>query len=255
MKARKLTITALVALLSAGAGGCTGTIYKQSTLGDLETLSVDARQRLSFVGLYTDEDGYTRRALCTEPSPDAAVARAASFAAALSNPILAPGATTAAGNAAAGVAGSSSEAIASLSARTQTIQLLRDGYFRACEGLLNGVIDKWDYKAILSNIDATMVALAAVDALGGSSTQAPGVAVTTGPASATAPVNGANVSASAGEGTTTSVVVQETFPQRGKVEEAQANAIRAIALEAMKAARAREARLAQLRSGSVVRRR
>src|SRR5690242_636549 len=118
-------------------GGCDGTIYKKDNFGDLDSLSIDARQRLAFVGDYKDEKLITRRAVCVEPSPDAAVARAAALAAGGSSPVASAKGDASIGAIDAALSGSSSEAVASLGLRTQTIQLLRDGYYRACEGLLN----------------------------------------------------------------------------------------------------------------------
>ena len=159
--------------------GCSGTIYKKSTLADLSTLSIDARQRLSFVGEYQGSDPeISRRILCTEPSPDAIVARAAVLSAAGNAP-LPSGTGASAGTIAASFGAGSTEAAGSIGLRTQSIQLLRDGYFFACQGVMNGYIDSDDYKIILANLDATMVALTAVDALGGTA-QAPSVVIAAG---------------------------------------------------------------------------
>ena len=69
-----------------------------------------------------------------------------------------------------------SEAVASIAMRTQTIQLLRDGLFRACEAYMNGAIDQHQYNIILLNIDRLMVTLLGVDAIGGMG-MAPAVAI------------------------------------------------------------------------------
>jgi hypothetical protein len=223
------------------AAGCSGTIDQQSTLGGIDTLRIDARQRLAFVADYRDRENVQRRALCVEPSPDAAVARAAALAASGNSPLPTVGGVAGPGGVSAALGASSSEAIASLGIRTQTIELLRDGYYRACEGLINGVINDEDYAIILANIDATMIALAAVDALSmAGTTQAPGVAITSGGSTGAAPQGGTTVLAAAGGGTSSPLVIQTEAPPPQTMTAAQAEAIRAIALEAMKNARERQ---------------
>jgi hypothetical protein len=176
------------------------------------------------------------------------VARAAALAAGGNAPLPSAGGVAGQGTISAGLGASSSEAVASLGIRTQTIELLRDGYYRACEGLINGVIDDDDYAIILANIDATMIALAAVDALSvAGTTRAPGVAITSGGASATAPPENATVLATAGGGTSSPLLIQTESATSQTMTAAQAEAIRAIALEAMKNARERQNVVYQMR--------
>jgi len=68
------------------------------------------------------------------------------------------------------VAGASSEAAASIAMRSKTIQLLRDGLFRACEAYMNGGIDQHQYNVVLLNIHKLMITLLGVDAIGGMAT-------------------------------------------------------------------------------------
>jgi hypothetical protein len=237
----------LVMAAALAGSGCSGTINQQSTLGGIDTLRIDARQRLAFVADYRDRQNVQRRALCVEPSPDAAVARAAALAAGANSPLPPVGGVAGPGTISTGLGASSSEAVASLGIRTQTIELLRDGYYRACEGLINGVIDDDDYEIILANIDATMIALAAVDALSVSgTTRAPGVAITSGGATGTAP-GSTTLVATAGGGASSPLVVQTESPASQTMTAAQAEAIRAIALEAMKNARERQNFVYQMR--------
>lgn len=216
-----LWLMASVAL--SGCGGA-GTIYKKNTLGDLDTLSVDARQRLAFVGDYTDKHGQRLRALCLESSPEAAVAQAATLAAAKETPVpaLVNGAPQTATEKAS-VSGATSETLASLSLKTQTIQIFRDGYYRLCEGLLNGVIDEGDYEYVLASVDSTMIALAAVDALGDTATAAPAVSITAGPVKYLDPKDNTYKDLVAGS----SIVVQ---PPAGGSEWASGNEVRATAI-------------------------
>lgn len=103
-----------------------------------------------------------REYLCAEPSPD--VARVVQ--AALSNSISASGTGT---PATGGVAieaqlasqlnASRSEGIAQLTKRIATIQLLRDGLYRACEAYANGAIGREIYTAIISRYDRMMITM------------------------------------------------------------------------------------------------
>jgi hypothetical protein len=95
---------------------------------------------------------------CAEPSPDVAKIAAAAMDASAS------GSASSAGDAvspalAASLATSRSEALAQLGQRIATVQLLRDGMFRACEAFSNGAIDKSAYSAILSRYDKLMITM------------------------------------------------------------------------------------------------
>jgi hypothetical protein len=165
MRQRKFILTLFAASVLSGCGG--STIYKQSRFGDLDVLSVDAKQRLVIQG---DVGG--QRIVCTEPSPDAIVAQAAQFAAAGAAPVSG-------GNASAKLAGGFSESAGSIGLRTQTIQLLRDGYFRLCEARLNNQITNRDYQATLYFIDEFIATVAAIESLGGI-VQAPPITISSG---------------------------------------------------------------------------
>ncbi|HJQ56398.1 MAG TPA: hypothetical protein VJ890_05805 [Vineibacter sp.] len=154
--------------VAASVVACDGTIFKSFDLRSGQSLSIDARQRLVLVGdrqvsRRLDDGSYHRdRVVCTEPSPDALVAKAAAIAASATNAQVA-----------ASLGGSISEAAASIGVRTPTIQLLRDGLFRACEAYLNGAIDKEEYHTILFNYDRVMTALIIIEAVAGFKLQPP----------------------------------------------------------------------------------
>jgi hypothetical protein len=141
--------------------GCADHIFRPFDVDRGESLSVDARQRVILV---THKGGRTRdrTIVCTEPSPDAATGgRFASGNVAASLPPAAPGKDVQVAAATA-----SSEATALIAMRTQTVQLLRDGLYRACEAYMNGAIDQHQYNIVLLNIDKLMVTLLGVDAVG-----------------------------------------------------------------------------------------
>lgn len=127
----------LTVLVALAAGCADSTIHKISAVGDVNTLSLDAKQRLVFVA---DRSGghhsSHERVTCTEPMPDALVAKAAVLAA--SGNFQETGGPTVGGN----VSGGQTETAGSIGYRDNTIQMLRDGYFRLCEAYLNGAIDK-----------------------------------------------------------------------------------------------------------------
>lgn len=158
---RIITIILLLHFLT----GCANYIFKTFDIdGAGDSLSLGAKQRLVLV---THEGGKTRdrKIVCAEPSPDAFTATSA----AASGAITFPGAN--AGNANATLA--RGETAASLAMRTQTIQLLRDGYYRACEAYMNGAIDQYQYNIILLNIDKLMIVLLGVDSIAGTRNVAP----------------------------------------------------------------------------------
>jgi hypothetical protein len=166
--------------------GCNGTIHRKTQLGQDTILAVDARQRLVVEGKHPVSG---QRIYCAEPSPDAIVAQAASLASALEAPGAAQGQPIKAALA-AGVA----ESAASIGLRTQTIQLMRDGYYRLCEALVNGQIGPEEYRDIVSNIDGFILTMMAIEQLGDKAFAAPNVAISASNNS------GANISGQANSG-------------------------------------------------------
>ncbi|MDP1700639.1 MAG: hypothetical protein Q8L53_06740 [Aestuariivirga sp.] len=148
------------ASLSLVLAACSGsTIHKRSSLGDIQTLSLDAKQRLVITG----HNEYGKSIVCAEPSPDALVAQAAVLSA--SGRYAGPqGSPSAGGNVGVGL----QESAASIGYRTQSIQILRDGYYRLCESYLNGAIKEDEYRKVVSNLDTFIVVALAVDGLGNS---------------------------------------------------------------------------------------
>ena len=99
-----------------------------------------------------------RHIRCAEPSPDVAKAVSNGFGADLSALVSGlPGNVTP--QVAAAVSRSHAEAIAQLTERLATMQLLRDGLYRACEAYANGAISDTTYAVMLSRYDKTMVTM------------------------------------------------------------------------------------------------
>jgi hypothetical protein len=162
--------------LSLMLAACDGsTIYKKSDLGGVRTLSIDAKQRLVLVGTRTEEDGTKTRVVCAEPSPDALVAQAAVLSA--SGNYKGPEGQPSAG---ANVGVGLQESASSIGLRTQSIQILRDGYYRLCETYMNGAISNDEYRRVTLNLDTFINVALAIDGLGNAKS-APAVAIGTGP--------------------------------------------------------------------------
>jgi hypothetical protein len=170
-----MTLKSMLALACAAStlAACQGgTIYRKDTFGDYRVLAVDARQRL----VIQKGDG-ADAIICTEPSPDAIVAQAAQLAAAANGNI------GAARTASAQLAGGFSESAASIAMRTQSIQLLRDGYFRLYEAYMNNVLPPQEYYRIIAFIDEFIATVVAIEAIGGTVVAAPVTVYASGNAS------------------------------------------------------------------------
>lgn len=136
-------------------GGCSTVIHKEFSLGDEanKALSVDAQQRLVFV-THRENSEKNRQVICAEPSPDVFAALAASTSG---------GADF--GGKKLEFASSIAQSAAELGPRTQTIQLLRDGLYRACEAYMNGALNGQAYRQILHGYDEILITLVAIDGL------------------------------------------------------------------------------------------
>lgn len=155
---RNLKRIAVIAGLSIALAGCGGgTIFKQFKLSDGTSITTGARQRVIInspinpTPTEPSRPGQVNpvRIVCAEPSPDVALAVANSFGLGVS--VVSKGSGS--------VSASQAEGIAQLAERVSTIQLLRDGLYRACEAYANGAISSTVYTLIISRIDDVMVTL------------------------------------------------------------------------------------------------
>ncbi len=151
--------------------GCANqrSIYRStSPADDFHLVTVDAKQRFLITATETDSNGReTLQRFCAEPSPDTFSAFAASLSA--------EGRTKAFEGA---LQSAFSENAASLGLRTQAIQLLRDGMYRACEGAINGDIRDRDFVDLHRRYQRIMVTLVAIEQLTGA-VHPPAVAIQT----------------------------------------------------------------------------
>lgn len=152
MSCHLLAISSALALLT----GC-GSTYslKEFTPASNRTSAalVDIKQRAIFTGQSTKANA--PMIVCAEPSPDAMSSLASEFAA---DAKLKEALT-------ATLAFSQQESSAFVGLRTQTIQLLRDGMYRLCEGYLSGALSQADFAWLSRRYQRNMVALLTIEQL------------------------------------------------------------------------------------------
>ena len=160
MSASFLRVLALFPfVLVAGCGGGS-TIHKTQPFGPEQALVTSADVRLVnktkpknvLGGRVTPET-----IICAEPSPDVAKAVSESFNLGGSFGGGIPSGVSA--EAAAAISLARAEGMAQLTQRLATIQLLRDGLYRACEAYANGAISDTTYAVMISRFDDTMVTM------------------------------------------------------------------------------------------------
>lgn len=165
-----MRILILAAALTLGACANLNAINYTRHMPANRALMVDSDQR----GILTGDLSDTRIA-CAEPSPDTTSVLAAAAAANLSRREL--------GELQASLA--LSESAMTIGLRTPTIQLLRDGMYRLCEGYMNGSITPENFALLVNRYQEMMVGLVAIEQLTGV-VHAPASAIRAGAATATA---------------------------------------------------------------------
>ena len=132
-------------------------IFNRFSTADQESVSIDAHQRAIIT---TTLDKRARTIYCAEPSPDAFASIGRTIAGSL-----------AAGNEAqqrfaAGLSDSVvKQASNDLSSRNATIQLLRDGLYRACEAYASGALRPNEYVGIVGQYQNVILALLSIEFL------------------------------------------------------------------------------------------
>ena len=180
------TTTIMLVAVAAGLAAC-GKVYDETGSRShglnrplLTTASVRTVQRHGFDGIDRASGRVIPSAItCAEPSPDVALAfgegrsrglTLGGLEALLAPPAAAAGAARpSAGdlNVALSLAASHAEAVAQLGERLATIQLLRDGLYRACEAYANGAITPTIYTLMVSRMDELLVTLLSTEIAGG----------------------------------------------------------------------------------------
>ncbi len=166
-------------ILSLGAIGCSAnhnTAFRNFSVDDGSGAMVDIKQRAIISSRQPYEiynattekyDKYEKFVVCAEPSPDALSAYAAELAAEGGN-----------GQVSASLAAATQETAAYVGLRTQSIQLLRDAFYRACEGYMGGALTPVQFDILTRRYQRYMVALLGIEQLTGT-VKAPPVTLTT----------------------------------------------------------------------------
>jgi hypothetical protein len=137
--------------------GCAYLTHYKSDLGQPQTgVSVDIKQRMVLLNKKAQASDEWQR-ICAEPSPDALSSLGASLGAGILRP---SGSNTQ-------VAAALNESAAYVGLRTQSIQLMRDAMYRACEAFMSGAIEKDDYLFLQRRFQAQVVGLLAIEQLTG----------------------------------------------------------------------------------------
>lgn len=145
----------VVATFAAGCGNFSSvhrtldTTSGQGVLIDIKQRAILAAQRPG------NNSGESHAVVCAEPSPDALSAYAFDLAAQGSFP----------GGKSIGASMGSAESAAFIGLRTQSIQLLRDQFFRACEAYMNRAINAAEYNLLIRRYQKQTAALLAIEQL------------------------------------------------------------------------------------------
>lgn len=210
-------------------------VYRETYMTDGRTLVLDNEQsaiigmpaRYNYDYAYNEDGSYqrdsngdpiirrssSRHVICAQPAPDALSAASGSSS------IL--GEVFGQGNASA--AASAAESVANITTRTQSIQLLRDAFFRLCEGFGNEGIDGYEYGLLTRRFQSNMMAILAIEQLTGAVT-GPSVVL--------------NAGSNASMGDAISNLVERRIQMREDLQQAEA---RIEELDDMEAATAEEA--------------
>lgn len=160
---KKAALAAAATLLAAGCSQMDGTIVETRELRDGLSLVTGADVRT--INRVKGPRG-GEYITCAEPSPDVAkaVGQSLNLGGSLGIAGLPSGIDP---QVAAAISQARAESVAQLGERLATIQLLRDGLYRACEAYANGAISETAYAIMLSRYDDTMVTMMLGEIAGG----------------------------------------------------------------------------------------
>ncbi len=209
-KARIAALAVTTFALSACSANY-GSIFRTFDTNNGQSIAFDANQR-AVIAFRTIDN---RVAFCAEPSPDAMGALSTSISAALKLIVQDPN-NQVAGQLANSLATQTSEAI---SRRTATIQMMRDGLYRACEAHAGSALTIEEYAAQIQRYQNVILALATMEMLV-DATRPPRIAGTVGGGATSTTVNGAQeqagqANATAGAAMTQVVATPATAPVAG----------------------------------------
>ncbi len=153
---RGALVAVIVVALLAGCTANDASIFRHFETAGTEATAVDAKQRFLIT---VDPDNKVE--FCAEPSPDALSAISSSLSTSLSVGVFGQG------EGAAGIASSLQEAAVQIGKRNATVQLFRDGWYRLCEGSLNGDVGASTYTLLATKYADSTVVWLAIEELAG----------------------------------------------------------------------------------------
>lgn len=173
MRPKGFALIGVCMLLVSACNGAKESYYNDRIGGgpQIAGMSLDAKQRLVWTPRLpvrtldrTAKGAYAyaveeRPILCAEPSPDAVSAFASNLTTSLGLGLQKVDVD-------ASFARSVVETVQSLSQRTEMIQLLRDGYYRACEAYANGMMGEFGYGLLLNQLDDVILRVTALQVVG-----------------------------------------------------------------------------------------
>jgi hypothetical protein len=178
--AKNATLILLFACPLAGCGSYwSSTFLRRKYLGEAQTLATTADLRLVTSTVPGDFSTHgwinPRQIICAEPSPDVAKAVSAALQMSASADVAIQTANGPAekGSGAGALSSARAESLAQLTQRLATIQLLRDGLYRACEAYANGAISDTTYAVLLSRYDKAMITMLLGELAAGNFGQSP----------------------------------------------------------------------------------
>ena len=155
---RLIFLISVIVLLAACSSANRTSIFRTFSVDEAVSVSIDAHQRAIISSKKIDARG-SRIIYCAEPSPDA-------FSSITSSLGLKVGKLDLSDEASASLTEAlSATASNALSARTATIQLLRDGLYRACEAHAAGELRGVEYVGTLRQYQDMILALLSIELL------------------------------------------------------------------------------------------
>ncbi|WP_372000483.1 hypothetical protein P7L68_18160 [Tistrella mobilis] len=146
-------------LLSGCGDYWTSTVSRTTEIAPGSSMVTTADLRVINRSMRLDDYGISHVVTCSEPSPDVAKILSAGATGSLSASAEAAGKDVANADLALMASLARAEALAQLGQRLATIQLLRDGLFRACEAYANNAISATTYGMIVARYDDIMITM------------------------------------------------------------------------------------------------
>lgn len=159
---RRLAVAGMVTvipLLSGCGDYWTSTVSRTTAITPGSSMVTTADLRVINRSTRFDGNGVGHVVTCSEPSPDVAKILSAGATGSLSASAEAAGQDVANADLALMASLARAEALAQLGQRLATIQLLRDGLFRACEAYANNAISATTYGIIVARYDDIMITM------------------------------------------------------------------------------------------------